>query len=109
MALAFVLDEHLRGPLWQAILRHNLTDRNIRSMPPVWVTRKNCRSHQRIWQFWHGRKASGGFSSPKIATRCSSICVAIWPLRTIRPESSLPGLVNRPDHSSNDRLRWSTQ
>jgi hypothetical protein len=24
MALTFVLDEHLRGPLWQAILRHNL-------------------------------------------------------------------------------------
>jgi hypothetical protein len=24
MALSFVLDEHLRGPLWQAILRHNL-------------------------------------------------------------------------------------
>jgi hypothetical protein len=24
MALAFVLDEHLRGPLWQAILRQNL-------------------------------------------------------------------------------------
>jgi hypothetical protein len=24
MALAFVLDEHLRGPLWQAILRHSL-------------------------------------------------------------------------------------
>jgi len=24
MPLAFVLDEHLRGPLWQAILRHNL-------------------------------------------------------------------------------------
>ena len=24
MELAFVLDEHLRGPLWQAILRHNL-------------------------------------------------------------------------------------
>jgi hypothetical protein len=25
MPLAFVLDEHLRGPLWHAILRHNLT------------------------------------------------------------------------------------
>jgi Domain of unknown function (DUF5615) len=24
MPLAFVLDEHLRGPLWQGILRHNL-------------------------------------------------------------------------------------
>jgi hypothetical protein len=24
MPLAFLLDEHLRGPLWQAILRHNL-------------------------------------------------------------------------------------
>ena len=24
MALSFVLDEHLRGPLWQAIFRHNL-------------------------------------------------------------------------------------
>jgi hypothetical protein len=24
MPLAFVLDEHLRGPLWQAILRHNM-------------------------------------------------------------------------------------
>jgi hypothetical protein len=24
MPLAFVLDENLRGPLWQAILRHNL-------------------------------------------------------------------------------------
>jgi hypothetical protein len=24
MALAFLLDEHLRGPLWQAILQHNL-------------------------------------------------------------------------------------
>jgi Domain of unknown function (DUF5615) len=24
MSLAFVLDEHLRGPLWQAILRQNL-------------------------------------------------------------------------------------
>ena len=24
MPLAYVLDEHLRGPLWQAILRHNL-------------------------------------------------------------------------------------
>jgi len=24
MALAFVLDEHLRGPLWHSILRHNL-------------------------------------------------------------------------------------
>lgn len=24
MPLAFVLDEHLRGPLWQAVLRHNL-------------------------------------------------------------------------------------
>jgi hypothetical protein len=24
MALSFVLDEHLRGPLWEAILRHNL-------------------------------------------------------------------------------------
>ncbi len=24
MALSFVLDEHLRGPLWQAVLRHNL-------------------------------------------------------------------------------------
>ena len=24
MSLAFVLDEHLRGPLWQAILRRNL-------------------------------------------------------------------------------------
>jgi Domain of unknown function (DUF5615) len=24
MPLAFVLDEHLRGPLWQALLRHNL-------------------------------------------------------------------------------------
>jgi hypothetical protein len=24
MALAFVLDEHLRGPIWQAILQHNL-------------------------------------------------------------------------------------
>ena len=24
MAMAFVLDEHLRGPLWQAILQHNL-------------------------------------------------------------------------------------
>jgi len=24
MSLAFVLDEHLRGPLWQAILRYNL-------------------------------------------------------------------------------------
>jgi hypothetical protein len=24
MALSFVPDEHLRGPLWQAILRHNL-------------------------------------------------------------------------------------
>ena len=24
MPLAFVLDEHLRGPLWQAILRYNL-------------------------------------------------------------------------------------
>ena len=26
MPLAFVLDEHLRGPLWQTILRHNLVD-----------------------------------------------------------------------------------
>jgi len=25
MAIAFLLDEHLRGPLWQAILRHNLS------------------------------------------------------------------------------------
>jgi hypothetical protein len=25
MPLAFLLDEHLRGPLWQAILRHNLS------------------------------------------------------------------------------------
>jgi Domain of unknown function (DUF5615) len=25
MSLAFVLDEHLRGPLWQAILRYNLS------------------------------------------------------------------------------------
>ncbi|MEX0803139.1 MAG: DUF5615 family PIN-like protein [Pirellulales bacterium] len=24
MALAFLLDEHLRGPLWQAVLQHNL-------------------------------------------------------------------------------------
>ena len=24
MPLAFLLDEHLRGPLWQAVLRHNL-------------------------------------------------------------------------------------
>jgi hypothetical protein len=24
MSLAFVLDEHHRGPLWQAVLRHNL-------------------------------------------------------------------------------------
>jgi hypothetical protein len=28
MALAFVLDEHLRGPLWQAILMHNLRGGN---------------------------------------------------------------------------------
>jgi hypothetical protein len=27
MALAFLLDEHLRGPLWQAILQHNLRGR----------------------------------------------------------------------------------
>jgi hypothetical protein len=25
MSLAFVFDEHLRGPLWQAVLRHNLS------------------------------------------------------------------------------------
>jgi hypothetical protein len=25
MPLAFLLDEHLRGPLWQAIVRHNAT------------------------------------------------------------------------------------
>jgi hypothetical protein len=24
MPLAFVLDEHLRGPVWQAVVRHNL-------------------------------------------------------------------------------------
>lgn len=29
MSLAFVLDEHLRGPLWQAILSHNLQSSNI--------------------------------------------------------------------------------
>jgi hypothetical protein len=28
MPLAFVLDEHLRGPLWLAILRHNLRGDN---------------------------------------------------------------------------------
>lgn len=29
MALAFVLDEHLRGPLWQAVLKHNLGGENV--------------------------------------------------------------------------------
>jgi hypothetical protein len=29
MPLAFLLDEHLRGPLWQAILRHNLRGENL--------------------------------------------------------------------------------
>lgn len=28
MALVFVLDEHLRGPLWQAVLQHNLYGEN---------------------------------------------------------------------------------
>ena len=29
MPLSFVLDEHLRGPVWQAILRHNLRGRYL--------------------------------------------------------------------------------
>jgi hypothetical protein len=28
MALTFVFDEHVRGPLWQAVLRHNLRGGN---------------------------------------------------------------------------------
>lgn len=28
MPLSFLLDEHLRGPLWQALLRHNLRGTN---------------------------------------------------------------------------------
>jgi hypothetical protein len=24
MAIAFLLDEHFRGPLWRALLRHNM-------------------------------------------------------------------------------------
>ena len=29
MPLTFLLDEHLRGPLWQAILQHNLRSDNL--------------------------------------------------------------------------------
>jgi hypothetical protein len=29
MALCFLLDEHLRGPLWQAIQQHNATGVNV--------------------------------------------------------------------------------
>ena len=34
MALQFVFDEHVRGPLWQAALRHNL-----RGIDPLDVVR----------------------------------------------------------------------
>jgi hypothetical protein len=35
MPLAFLLDEHFRGPLWQSILRHNLRGEHRIDAVPV--------------------------------------------------------------------------
>jgi hypothetical protein len=83
MPLAFVLDEHLRGPLWQAVLRHTCSA-TISSTSRAWANHRSCRWESTIQRFCARQSAKRDCLSLKIDTRWPDICKRTFTRAAIR-------------------------
>jgi hypothetical protein len=97
MALTFVLDEHFRGPLWQAIVRHNLGGEYrldvVRVGDPADLPLATDDSAILLWAEREGR-----ILVTEDRHTIALICATILRRAIIHREFSYPAQANRREH-----------